>query len=84
MDGSTRVRFDPNDLAPGEPQYHITFLSDADATVFEGEVVVAVQASDDEAEPDLVGKARVARIDYEHGLIYLDVLRGSFGVGCIP
>lgn len=75
---SSRVRFDPNDLAPGHTGVHLAFMSDADGPVFEGEIVVAVQAADEEGEPNLVGSAQVVRVDYRHGLIYLNVMRGSF------
>lgn len=72
-----RVHLDPNDLAPGESRYHIALFDDADAEVFPGEVVIVVQKSDDD-EPNLIGIARIARVNKAREVIYLEVQRGSF------
>ena len=74
----TRVRFDPNDLARGEPQYHLAMFDDADGPVREDQVVTIVKVSEDNDEPDLIGTARVAKIDTEFELIYLEIHRDSF------
>lgn len=76
-DQTHTVSIDPNSVYRFDPSLSVAEIGDASGKVIPGDVVTVVQTGSGN-DPDFFGTGRVAKVNHEYGLLYIDVNWGSF------